>query len=279
MPILESVLLGLIQGLTEWLPIGSKTMTMLVMMSLLNLDPRTAYSIAILLHASSVVAPLLLFRREFVSVIARLPALARGLRQPSDETDHLLRCLVAITIASAAVAVPLYFLSRALLVVSGHLVMLLIGVILIAVGVFQLLPRRVLAFKRVQDLSALDLIVVGLVQGLSILPGLSRSGLSVTALLLCKLDKEAALRLSFMVSVPLIVGAVAVDLVEGGGVSLVQSVGVTDVVVMMALTFVASILSMGALLRVARRVNFSLFLMILGSLILGTSLVKMLMGL
>jgi len=60
---------------------------------------------------------------------------------------------------------------------------------------------------------------------------------------------------------------------------LVQSVGVTDVVVMMALTFVASILSMGALLRVARRVNFSLFLMILGSLILGTSLVKMLMGL
>lgn len=277
---MESALIGLIQGLTEWLPIGSKTMTMLAMMNLLNLDPSTAYSIAILLHVSSVIAPLLMFRHEFVSMMARLPTLVRGLRQPRDEVDHVLRCLTGITAASAVVAIPLYFLSRAvLLVVSGHLVMLLIGAILIGVGVFQLLPRRVRAFKRVQDLSGLDLVVVGLVQGLSILPGLSRSGLSITILLLRRLDKEVALRLSFMVSVPLIIGAVVVDLAEGGGLKLVQSIGVADMFVMMALTFVASVLSMGALLRVARRVNFSLFLMILGSLILGASLTKMLMGL
>jgi len=252
---------------------------MIVMMNVMNLDPSSAYSIAILLHASSVAAPLLMFWREFASMISRLPTICQGLREPRDETDRVLRSLIVITIVSATIATPLYFLARGLLsATGGYLVMLLIGVLLAVTGVIQLLPRRIQSLKSIKDLSTLDLVFVGLAQGGSILPGVSRSGLSVTTLLLRRLDKEAALRLSFMVSVPLILGAVILDLAEGGA-KIVQSIGVLDATVMLVSTFLASVLSMRALLRVAQKMNFGYFLIIFGSLTLTASLTKILFGL
>lgn len=256
-------------------------MTMLVMINILNIGPIAAYSIAIVLHASSAAAPLLMFRREFTSIVARLPTISRRLHAPRDESDYILRSLTLITLVSAAVAIPLYFLAReALTVISGNSAMLIVGIALAATGAIQMLPSQVQGTtKKIEDLSTLDLILVGLAQGLSILPGISRSGLSVTALLLRKLDKEAALKLSFVVSVPLIAGAVILDLLEGGGSKMIQFIGLTDAVIMMTLTFLASVLSMEVLIRVARMVNFALFLMIFGCLTSVASLAKMLLGL
>jgi undecaprenyl-diphosphatase len=116
-------------------------------------------------------------------------------------------------------------------------------------------------------------------QGLSAVPGLSRSGLVACALLLRGLDKKAALRLTFIISVPVIYGVALADLAFGFGLfrSSVNEVGLENMLAASIAAFVVSLCCLRGLLKMAARLNFSRFLLGFGGLTLGLTLLSALL--
>lgn len=275
--IFEAILLGLIQGLLEWLPVSSEGLSMLYMITILKLDPSSAFLIAILLHASSATAAFVWFRREFISALRVLPSIDKILMGNADDgAKVILLALVLTPLASGMVALPLFFLARSFLSdISGYAITIIIGLFLIITGVILALPKTKFPLKMLKEVSKFDLLITGLAQGLAVFPGISRSALTVSTLLWRKVGKETSLKLSFIISVPIIIGAVMVALLEAfaaTGLRSIHVVGLLEIYISLMASFSTSILTMETLLRFAKKINFSIFLVAFGLLIVVANL-------
>ena len=114
------------------------------------------------------------------------------------------------------------------------------------------------------------MVFAGLAQGFSIIPGISRSGTTITILLLCGIKQELALKLSFLMSVPVVLGAVVLfELREA------SRIAINDAFVMVLSSFMVGYITMSLLLRFAERVNFAIFCISLGGLTLLLSQVPL----
>ena len=252
MNIIHSILLGLIQGITEWLPISSEGQSMLFMMGFLGISPEDALSLAIFLHLGTTFAVILKFRSRFVDIV----------RLRSSYDSQLFKILLISTIATGITAIPLFFLIKAF--THGDAVMLLIGVMLIITGILLGTPgRRAPGYKQMEDMNVKEMVFLGLAQGLSILPGISRSGTTITFLLLDRMNQKDALEVSFLISVPAVLGAVTLSLLTSPSQ---LSLPLNDALLMISTSFIAGYATIDALLRFAERLNFSKFCMILGLL-------------
>ncbi len=241
------VLVALIQGTVEWLPISSEGQAVLFLYNFTSVPPDEMVGLVIWLHLGTAMA-----------VVARYPREIRDLLLLRDRA--LLGWLVVATVCTAVTAIPLYLtLKTTLMVTQGELVNVLVGALLLITALMLYLPTRqqdesVGAVDSGRGLTGRIAAVTGLVQGLAVLPGLSRSGVTVSALLMQRVDKETALRFSFLMSVPAVLGVLALDVMLGA--QLPASVTPVDMVVMECIVFATGLLSMEALLRVARRVSF-----------------------
>lgn len=248
MELIHALVLGALQGVFEWLPISSEGQTMLAMIEFLHLHPQDAFSIAIFLHIGTCLAVLIKFRSEFISILRNLDS-------------KLSRMLIVATCATAITAVPLFlFLKRSFS--GGETATLLIGFLLILTGLGLRVSKRNGA-KDIEDITFRDMVAVGLVQGFAILPGVSRSGTTISALLLSNVRHEVSLFISFLMSVPVVLGAVVLDLP-----SMISSstISVQAALILILTSMVIGYVTMDMLLRVARKVNFSLFCVLLGTL-------------
>ena len=258
MELIQSVLLGLIQGIVEWLPISSEGQAMLFMVEFLKLSPADALSLAIFLHLGTMLAVILKFRIKFLNVIGR--------HSKSDQT--LLRIIIISTLATGITGVPLFFLLKSFN--QGDIIMFLIGLMLILTGILLRAPDSTIdKYKQIEDMKMRDMIFLGLAQGLSILPGVSRSGTTITFLLLRKLNQKAALEVSFLISVPAVLGAVALSLLTSSAQLVVS---LENAIVMISVSFLAGYATIDILLRFAERLNFSKFCIILGLLTIGVTI-------
>lgn len=246
MQLFEAAVLGILQGTAEWLPISSEGQTMLAMMNWLGLSPETALSCSIFLHLGTMTAALIRFRRRFLD----------ALRNMSSRTAQT---LIVATFCTGITGLPLYFLFRESFT-GGREATLLIGVLLIATGI--LLRFKGTGSHGVEDLGLRDMVLLGLAQGLAILPGVSRSGTTVTFLLMRNLRQQEALTLSFMISVPAVMASVAID-------GFPANVSMTSGAVMLGFSFIAGYLTMDLLMRFAGSVDFSKFCVALGLVTLG----------
>ena len=143
--------------------------------------------------------------------------------------------------------------------------MAIVGALMLVTGGLQL-RRRQEGTRGRDDVSTIDAALAGVAQGFAVLPGLSRSGLTVAALVGRKVDRREALVLSFLMSAP---ASLAASLYVGFDSDFVIS---TEVVVAAVVAFVAGLVAIRALVTVARRVNFGAFVLILGVAILGGAL-------
>ncbi len=252
---LVAALLGLLQGVTEWLPVSSEGVVAATYSFLRDrpLDEAIAYSLW--LHLGTVISVLIAFRREIVGILADLTA------RPRNPTP-LLIFLVASTLVSVAIGVPLLVTLSELSERSGAIAMGLIGLLMFVTGALQL-RRGVVGNRSRGDVTAKDALLAGVAQGLAVLPGLSRSGLTVAVLLARRLDRREALVLSFLMSVPVSIGA---GIYAGFNGDLIGSgEALVSVVVSAGVGFVA----IGALLAVAQRINFARFVIVVGALIVA----------
>jgi undecaprenyl-diphosphatase len=244
---LDAVILGTIQGLVEWLPVSSKAQTMLYMINVLKISPDSALSYAIFLHIGTMFAAIITFRKEYLGI----------LRHP-DAGYPLTRFLVLATACTAVTALPLFFLLKVYLLTTGAFVVtLLIGLMLIMTGILLRISGRsgVRLFDQIRDR---DTFMVGLAQGIAIIPGISRSGITVATLLGRKIEQETALKLSFLISVPAIIGVILVDLPD------LIAIPVQAAILLSVSSFIVGYLSMNLLLKIAGRVSFWAFCLGLG---------------
>jgi undecaprenyl-diphosphatase len=201
MPLLQVIVLAVVQGITEFLPISSTAH--LYLTSWLLGWHTEALDFDIALHIGTLLAVLLYFLRDWLQILAQ----GLGMRYGRDEElKHNRMMLWLLAIATIPVGVFGYvFNKQAETTWRNPYVM---GVMLVAVGVLMWLAERAGRMRR--DLSSLNLpdsVVIGLAQALSIVPGTSRSGITISAGLFRDFDRQSAARFSFLLSTPAIAAA------------------------------------------------------------------------
>jgi undecaprenyl-diphosphatase len=243
-----ALVVGALQGVFEWLPISSEGNITLAL-TVLGTDPSQAVAYALFLHLGTAVSASVYYRGELAALLARLPAWRPGTAFSETPT---LSFLGVATAASGAVGVVAYLaLERVVSVLTGGAFVVLIGVLLVATGALQRVTGRVrLGGRGAPD--AVDAVLVGALQGLAILPGVSRSGVTTSALLLRGHDGTDSFRLSFLLSVPAAVGGGLVAAADSG----LAGATPTSALVSLAAAAVVGYLTIDGLMRVVRRTSF-----------------------
>ena len=196
---LEAAVLGTIQGVTEWLPISSEGIVAIVGSWLFGRQLAEAIAFALWLHLGTAFSALFVFRREFVSI-------GRDLLSAERRAGPGTTFLVVTTLISGVIGLPLLAGLSALSDVVGSGAMAVVGLAMLVTARLQW--RRPEAGRRTRDdLGFRDALVTGASQGLAVVPGMSRSGATVAALLARGVDRREALVMSFVLSVPVSFGA------------------------------------------------------------------------
>lgn len=209
MSLLSAILLGIVQAATEFLPVSS-TAHLLVFGELLGHDLADARfrAFATIIQSGTTLAVLVYFRRE-IAALALGAARSLARRRPLETPESRLAWYIALGTLPAAVLGKL--LERRIealgnWVIAGSLVVL--GLVLLAA---ERLARHE---RRVEDVGPRDALLIGIGQALALVPGFSRSGTTITAGMLLGFRREAAARFSFLLSVPIILGAGAYKLAK-----------------------------------------------------------------
>ena len=259
--LIQSIVLGIIQGITEWLPISSKAMMSVVMVSFYNMSLTEAVYYAIWLHIGSLFAVALFYRSDIIKLFANLPTYVRDVRHPSGY-NRLTTFLIIATFATALIGAPLLVFGLTKLQLTGSYAIAFIGALLIGTGLLQLHARQ-RGGTRNGSLSPMDAIIAGILQGVAILPGFSRSGLTVSALLLRRYSAEDALNFSFLMYIPAVIGAeIGLSVIKSGSYFTVYAL------IAIIIAFCFSLLTISTLLKVAERINFGYFCIVIGCLAL-----------
>jgi undecaprenyl-diphosphatase len=205
MPLLEVIILGLVQGLTEFLPISSTAHLALVPWLFGWQDPGLGFDIA--LHVGTLAAILIYFFRDWLQI------LLQGFGIPFDGDPALRRnkmLLWLVALATLPVGWFGYLFKKQ--AESVWRTPTVIATMMIGVGIILWICDRI--GRRQKDLghvTAVDAFLIGLAQALSIVPGTSRSGITISAGLWRNLDRPTAARFSFLLSTPAIAAAAAKD--------------------------------------------------------------------
>lgn len=209
---LRALILGIVQGLTEFLPVSSSGHLELAKW-LLQDDSLAAESMlmTVSLHAATALATLVVFRKDVFEILRDLFKF-----QWNDGTKFA--ALIVISMIPAAIVGVLF---DDLLEALFDRQIVLVALMLILTGLLLFLADR--AKNTHKSVGWSDAVLVGISQAIAILPGISRSGATISTSVLLGIDREKAARFSFLMVVPLILGKMAKDVLDGdfsGTVSL-----------------------------------------------------------
>ena len=263
MDLVQAIVLGIIQGVAEWLPISSEGMTSLVLINGFGQTLASSLVIALWLHLGTMAAAIIYFWKDIKQLWSALPAF---FRQERSEDVSLLWFLLIATGVSLALGGFFYFFVVDKLQISGVWANAIIGVLLLITGIVQLTKR--VHQKNKQSLQVMDSVLSGLGQGVAVFPGISRSGTTTAILLFRKFSGEQALRLSFLMSIPVTFVTIIVLAMSGGQVLF----SFASLVALLC-SFIIGFLTMKYFIRLAKRVSFGYFALIFGVLVLLASLV------
>lgn len=251
MNLIQAILLGIIQGITEFLPISSSGHLVLFQKILGVAEPTLTFDIVV--HLGTLVAVIAVFWKDIISM----------LRRPFQRLTLL---LIAGTIPTGIIGVVFKDFFEELFA-SGRtlgLEFLITGLVLFFA---ENLSR---GYKDVEETSLLDAAFVGLMQGAAILPAISRSGLTISGALFRNMDKDFAARFSFLLSIPAILGAAVFDMkdVLEAGVENLDSASIGAGFIFAAIFGYISIKYMIGMLKKGKLRVFSYYVFILGGLVL-----------
>ena len=270
MSIPQAVLLGTIQGLTEFLPVSSSG-HLALLQKFINLKPDSPEMLLfdLVTHLATLAAVAVVFARPFARLLRSL-WLAPGRYGLSGK---LLRssCGVRLTWLTFAACLPTglmyFFFKDRLEAAFDH--QLGIGCCLLATGVLIVLAERLgNPTKGLRNFGITIALIIGLAQGMALLPGLSRSGLTICAALLCGMKRGWAGRFSFLIAAPAILGGSALKILEVAQAGNMNSSQWLAVSLGAVTAFLVGLWALRVLLRSLRRGKlsyFAIYLWILGS--------------
>jgi undecaprenyl-diphosphatase len=248
--LLIAFIAGVLQGIFEWLPISSEG-NLTLFLRAMGSQPEAALRFSLFLHAGTAIAATVYYRDELRGVLGVLPKWRPNSAFRDRQAE--LSFLVVATLASGIVGIIAYkTLDAVVNELAGGGFVALIGVLLIGTGILlRSADRFELGNRETPTLT--DAVLVGGMQGLAILPGVSRSGTTAGTLLFRGYDGSDAFRLSFLLSIPAAAGAGALVVLETGGLPAVSP---TMALVALATSAIVGYLTIDALLRVVERVSF-----------------------
>lgn len=204
MSVIDAIILGIIQGLTEFLPVSSSGHLELGK-TLLGEDalPEESLLFTVVVHFATALSTVIIFRKDVADIL-------RGLFKFRYNTETQFSLKIIVSMVPAAL-VGIIFESEIEELFSGQI--LLVGAMLIITGLLLFLADR--ARLTGKSVSYRNACIIGIAQAISIMPGISRSGATISTTVLLGVDREKAARFSFLMVVPLILGKVAKDLMDG----------------------------------------------------------------
>ena len=265
---LKSLILGIIQGLTEYLPVSSSGHIELGQALLdFHLEEETAFSV--ILHLGTVLSTIVVFRHKIWEII-------KGLLQFKNNSAFHYSAKIILSMLPAAVVGVLF---------NDELEALFNGQILL-VGIMMLITAGLLFFAQkaqekqthsIQDvygqLTYFQALGMGFSQMIALLPGLSRSGTTISTGMILKVDKAQAAEFSFLMVIPLIVGKVAKDLLDGAlPISAIDS----NMMIGFFAAFIVGIWACTWMVNLVKRgklVYFSVYCLVVGSIAIIASLI------
>ncbi|WP_394932490.1 undecaprenyl-diphosphate phosphatase [uncultured Ilumatobacter sp.] len=239
MPILHAIVLGLVQGLSEFLPISSSAHLLFVPW-LLGWDDFSGaggeslkQSFDVALHLGTFVAVLGYFRKDVKSYVVEGTKLVLTRTKPVTTDGRLAWLFVLATIPAAAIGA--IFEDQIGTALGSPLI---IALSLIGFGILLGVADRAVGTRKVEDFRMPDSLKVGMAQALALNPGTSRSGITMTAARWIGFDRDAAVRISFVMSLPVIFGAVVFKMLK-----MFSEGGYEELLVPMAVGIVTSCIS------------------------------------
>jgi len=208
--IIATILLGIVQGLTEFLPVSSSGHLELVKY-FLGYEGTASESafLTIILHAATALSTLVVFRKDVAEIFKGLfSAFSKSGFTWNEQWDFSLKIVLSMI---PAVFIGLLFDEKIEMLFDRQIV--LVGILLIVTGLLLFLADR--AKNTVKNVGISQAIIIGISQAIAILPGISRSGATISTSVLLGVDRTKAARFSFLMVIPLIFGKIAKDLIDG----------------------------------------------------------------
>ena len=216
MTYLQAVILGLIQGLAEFLPISSSG-HLAILENFFGIKEDSMLFFAVMLHFGTLLSVFVVFWKDIVELFKELILTIKDLigRKGFRLDERPIRKLGVMIIVSC---IPTAIIGFAFgdIFEGIYSKPILIGVMFIITGLLLIAAETWGGGNRnINNLNYRNSIFIGIVQGLAIIPGISRSGSTLFASLLCKLDREFAVKFVFLISIPTILGSVILELPDG----------------------------------------------------------------
>jgi len=252
----QAIVMGVVQGLTEFLPISSSGHLIIVPYVLGWTDPFiTSLAFSVMLHIGTLAALLVYFRADWVRLVPAGFAAIRDRSFRGDPDRRLAWLLVAATIPAAIAGFLLSDVIESWFREVGPVAFTLVG----GAVILWLADRWGGRTKGVNDVTFPIAGGIGAAQALALIPGISRSGISISAARFAGLDREAAARFSFLMATPITAGAALFEVrrLASGETGLDISVG--PLVVGMLAAFVSGMIAIGFLLRYLRTRSLTIF--------------------
>lgn len=277
MTYLQAVILGLVQGLAEFLPISSSG-HLAILENFFGIKEDNMLFFAVMLHFGTLLSVFVVFWKDIVELVKELILTIKdligkkGLRL---EERPIRKLGVMIIVACIPTAIIGFIFGD---VFEGiYSKPILIAVMFIITGLLLLAAETWGGGKRnIENLNYRNSIFIGIVQGLAIIPGISRSGSTLFASLLCKLDREFAVKYVFLISIPTILGSLILELPDGIKQGMNgQSWGA--VIVGLIVAFLSGLFAVKVMLKVVSNKKlkyFSFYLFALAAAVIIYSLVK-----
>jgi len=251
MTIFEAIIIGIIQGLTEFLPVSSSGHIELSKALLgVQLENNLEFSIAV--HVATVLSTLLVFRKEIIDLFSGFFSF-----KLNSQTHYVFKLLIS---AVPVGIIGVLFKDQIETLFEGNL--LVVGSMLLVTAILLALTRIVKP-KNTKPVGYFDSFVIGLAQAVAVMPGLSRSGATISTGLLLGKDRDEVARFSFLMVIIPVLGAAFLDIIKGD----ITNILTVPVVAGFIAAFVSGFLACSFMLRIVRKGNlywFALYCALIG---------------
>jgi undecaprenyl-diphosphatase len=251
--LLVGLILGVVQGVSEWLPVSSKTQIIIASTYLIHITFQQAYTFGLFMELGAIIAAVIYFRRELLSLIRVLIGKGTG------SEKKLFVYVVVATVITGIIGVPLYLFADSLTGISLGIPMMIVGLILIVdsllIGYSKKRQREGTNRRKLADLKMKDYVLVGIAQGIAALPGVSRSGTTTSAMLLMNVEPDEAFRLSFVIGIFAAAAAFLLTIVVShtNVTAVLSIIGTSGLVVAILTATVVSLFLIDFLIKIARK--------------------------
>ena len=264
MDVLEAIVLGVIQGLTEFFPVSSSGHLELAKVILGNSSAAgQSLTFTVVLHFATALSTIIVFKQEVMEIL-------KGLLQFKWNPEFKFSLKIIISMFPAVI-IGLFFEKELESLFGGEI--LLVGCMLLLTAVLLLLADKAKNTKK--EVSYLNAVLVGISQAIAMLPGISRSGATISTCVLLGIDRTRAAKFSFLMVVPLIFGKIGKDLLSGN--LNLQSSEITPILFGFLAAFISGLLACKWMILIVKKSTlsyFSIYCGVIGCIAIGYSLLN-----